>query len=116
MKEFCYLCTAKSIISRVVKYAGYVYHKKKLAREYFWPHVEKHDGHQRYFIDSYEQVYRYFPIPSLEHKVFQEEVLRFTRYVHHYKILPWNILGRILKNKMETMGVSSMVIKEFYTF
>ena len=43
-------------------------------------------------------------------------VLKFARYIHHYKILPRNILGLVLKNKMITTDISLKVIKEVYIF
>ena len=37
-------------------------------------------------------------------KVIIGKVLSFAGYVHHYKSLPRNIFGLILKNKMATMS------------
>ena len=40
--------------------------------------------------------------------------LKFAGYVHHYKILKWNIFGFILKNKMIITDVSLAVKKIAY--
>ena len=37
--------------------------------------------------------------------------LKFVGYVHHYKILPGNIFGLILKRKMAAMGIIGRVLK-----
>ena len=37
--------------------------------------------------------------------------LKFAGYVHHYKSLPGNIFGHILKNKMAAMVVSLVVMR-----
>ena len=42
--------------------------------------------------------------------------LKFTGYVPHYKVLPGNIFGLILKNKMVATGVSLSVMKSAYIF
>ena len=42
--------------------------------------------------------------------------VRFAGYIHRYESWPGTIFGLILKNKMVTMGISLMVIQEFYTF
>ena len=38
-------------------------------------------------------------------------LLKFAGYIHNYKILPGNIFGIILKNKMSATGVSLSVMK-----
>ena len=40
--------------------------------------------------------------------------LKFTGYVHHYKILTGNIFGLTLKNKMAATGGSLSVMKRVY--
>ena len=40
-------------------------------------------------------------------------LLKFTGYIHNYKILPGNIFGLILKNKMATTGVFLTFSKYF---
>ena len=40
-------------------------------------------------------------------------LLKFAGYIHNYKILPWNIFGVILKNKMAATGVFSTFSKDF---
>ena len=40
-------------------------------------------------------------------------LLKFAGYIHNYKILPGNIFGLILKNKMATMGVSRLYTRTF---
>ena len=39
--------------------------------------------------------------------------LKFAKYIHNHKILPGNIFGLILKNKMATTGVFSTFSKDF---
>ena len=41
-------------------------------------------------------------------------LLKFAGYIHNHKILPGNIFGLILKNKMAAMGVSLSVMKSAY--
>ena len=41
-------------------------------------------------------------------------LLKFAGYIHNHKILPGNIFGLILRNKMATTGVSLSVIKSAY--
>ena len=40
-------------------------------------------------------------------------LLKFAGYIHNHKILPGNIFGLILKNKMATTGVFSTFSKDF---
>ena len=40
--------------------------------------------------------------------------LKFTGYIHNHKILPGNIFGPILKNKMAATGVSLSIMKSAY--
>ena len=40
-------------------------------------------------------------------------LLKFAGYIHNHKILPGNILGLILKNKMAATGVFSTFSKDF---
>ena len=40
-------------------------------------------------------------------------LLKFAGYIHNHKILPGNIFGLILKNKMATSDVYSTLNKEF---
>ena len=40
-------------------------------------------------------------------------LLKFTGYIYNHKILPENIFGLILKNKMATTGVFSTFSKDF---
>ena len=40
-------------------------------------------------------------------------LLNFTGYIHSHKILPGNIFGPILKNKMAAMGIFSTFSKDF---
>ena len=41
-------------------------------------------------------------------------LLKFAGYIHNHKILPGNIFGLILKNKMATTGVPLSVMKSPY--
>ena len=41
-------------------------------------------------------------------------LLKFAGYIHNHKILPGNIFGLILKNKMAAMGVFSTFSKDFW--
>ena len=41
-------------------------------------------------------------------------LLKFAGYIHNHKILPGNIFGLILKNKMAATGVSLSVMKSAY--
>ena len=41
-------------------------------------------------------------------------LLRFAGYIHNHKILPGNIFGLILKNKMAATGVFSTFSKDFW--
>ena len=40
-------------------------------------------------------------------------LLKFAGYIHNHKILPENIFGRILKNKMAVRDVYSTLSKDF---
>ena len=40
-------------------------------------------------------------------------LLKFAGYIHNHKILPGNIFGLILKNKMAGIGVFSTFSKDF---
>ena len=58
---------------------------------------------------------------TFTHFEVQEErvigrVFKSADYVHHYKNLPGNSFGLILKNRMAAMDISLMIIKEFCTF
>ena len=44
-------------------------------------------------------------VGPLEQRVLLVDILKFTEYVTHYKILTGNIFGLILKNKMAATGV-----------
>ena len=44
----------------------------------------------------------------------RRNLLKFAGTIYNHKILPGNIFGLILKNKMATMGVSLSVIKSSY--
>ena len=41
-------------------------------------------------------------------------LLRFAGYIHNHKILPGNIFGLILKNKVAATGIFLSVIKSAY--
>ena len=41
-------------------------------------------------------------------------LLKFAGYIHNHKILPGNIFGLILKNKMAATGVISTFSKDFW--
>ena len=41
-------------------------------------------------------------------------LLKFAGYIHNHKLLPGNIIGLILKNKMAATGVSLSVIRSAY--
>ena len=41
-------------------------------------------------------------------------LLKFAGYIHNHKILPGNIFGLILKNKMAATGVFSTFSKDFW--
>ena len=41
-------------------------------------------------------------------------LLKFAGYIHNHKILPGNIFGLILKNKIAAMGVFSTFSKDFW--
>ena len=56
-------------------------------------------------------VCRYFTITTLTKKNFIASLLKFAAYIHNHKILPGNIFGFILKNKMAAMGISLSVMK-----
>ena len=51
--------------------------------------------------------------PSRARGVIGTDV-KFTGYIHDYKILTGNIFGLILKSKMATMGISLSVMKKSY--
>ena len=40
-------------------------------------------------------------------------LLKFAVYIHNHKILPGNIFGLILKNKMATTGVFRLSVRSF---
>ena len=46
-------------------------------------------------------------------KTIIASLLKFAGYIHNHKILPGNIFGLILKNKMAAMGVFSTFSKDF---
>ena len=53
---------------------------------------------------------RDFTVTALTKNIIYR-LLKFAGYIHCHKILPGNIFGRILKNKMATTGVSLSVVK-----
>ena len=50
---------------------------------------------------------------TLNKKNIIATLLKFTGYIHNHKILPGNIFGLILKNKMAAKGVFSTISKDF---
>ena len=58
-------------------------------------------------------VERFHPYRSNEKNIIAS-LLKFAAYIHNHKILPGNIFGLILKNKMAATGVSLSVIKSAY--
>ena len=50
-------------------------------------------------------VWRDFTITALTKKTILASLLKFAGYIHNHKILPGNIFGLILKNKMAATGV-----------
>ena len=58
-------------------------------------------------------VERFHHYRSNEKKIIAS-LLKFAGYIHNHKILPGNIFGLILKNKMAAMGVSLSVMKSAY--
>ena len=52
------------------------------------------------------------PFP-LKQKNIIARLLKFAGYIHSHKILPGNIFGLILKNKMAATGIFSTFSKEF---
>ena len=57
-----------------------------------------------------ERSYRY----CANEKNIIASLLKFAGYIHNHKMLPGNIFGLILKNKMAATGVSLSVIKSAY--
>ena len=57
-----------------------------------------------------ERSYRY----RSNEKNIIASLLKFAGYIHNHKMLPGNIFGLILKNKMAATGVSLSVIKSAY--
>ena len=51
---------------------------------------------------------------TLNEKNIIATLLKFTGYIHNHKILPGNIFGLILKNKMAVTGISLSVMKSAY--
>ena len=60
-----------------------------------------------------DAVYRDFTIAALTKKKIIAR-LKFAGYIHNHKILPGNIFGLILKNKMAAIAVSLSVLKNVY--
>ena len=56
---------------------------------------------------------RDFTVNSLRKKSTIARLLKFAGYIHKHKILPGNIYGLILKNKMAAMGIYSTFSKAF---
>ena len=58
-------------------------------------------------------VWRYFIVTALTKKNIIASLLKFAGYIHNHKILPGNIFGLILKNKMATRDVYSTLNEDF---
>ena len=67
----------------------------------FWPHFKKQDGRHK-CISTFSKEFCW---PSRTKGIIGRD-LKFTGYVHYYKILTENFFGLILKNKIAAMGVS----------
>ena len=55
-----------------------------------------------------------FPRYHSNEKNIIASLLKFAGYIHNHKILPANIFGLILKNKMAATGVFSTFSKDFW--
>ena len=51
---------------------------------------------------------------SNKKNIYIASLLKFAGYIHNHKILPGNIFGLILKNKMAATGVFSIFSKDFW--
>ena len=58
-------------------------------------------------------VCRDFLVTPLEAQVIIGRLLKFSGYIHYHKILPGNIFGLILKNKMAATGVFRLSARSF---
>ena len=77
--------------------------------KYFWPHFEKQDGHYGRFSTFSKE----FCWPPRTKGIIGRN-LKFTGYVHHYKILTENIFGLILKKQDGHHGRFILVMKRTY--
>ena len=53
-------------------------------------------------------------VTALTNKNIIASLLKFPGYIHNHKILPGNIFGLILKNKMASRDVYSTLSKDFF--
>ena len=65
-----------------------------------------------HFVTPPQCVERFHCYHSNEKKIIAS-LLKFTGYIHNHKILPGNIFGLILKNKMAAMGVFRLSARTF---
>ena len=56
---------------------------------------------------------RDFTVNALTEKNIIASLLKFAGYIHNHKILPGNIFGLILKNKMAARDIYSTLSKDF---
>ena len=105
-----------NIITKLLKFAGYIYDYKILSGNICGLILKNKMATTGVSFSVMKQCVEIFPLSPLEQKDIIGGVLKFSGYIHYYKILPGNIFGLILKNKLVTMGISLMVTKEFYTF
>ena len=99
----------KSIIASLIKFAGYIHNHKILPGNIFGLILKNKMATTGVFSTFSKD----FCWPSRAKGIIGTG-LKFTGYVHHYKILTGNIFGLILKNKMAATGVSLSVIKNAY--
>ena len=103
----CYPSLAKTIIVRVLKFAGYVHHYKSLPGNIFGLILKNKMAATGVSLTI--MCVRFSCYPSLA-KTIIVRLLKFAGYVHYYKSLPGNISGLILKNKMAATGVSLTIM------
>ena len=105
----CYHSNEKNIIARLLKFAGYIHNHKILPENIFGPILKNKMAATGVFFTFSKE----FCWSSRAKDIIGRD-LKCAGYVYHYKILPGNIFGHILKNTVAITRVSLSVMKSAY--
>ena len=98
----------KNIIGNLLKFAGYIHSHKILPGNIFGLILKNEMAATAVFSTWSKD----FCWPSRAKGIIGN-LLKFAGYIHNHKILPGNIFGLILKNKMAATAVFSTLSKDF---